>query len=147
MLTAKSDLDLSRIRKRLEKGGPAQKLLDRLVVDYSIPYCPFDTGTLSRSPYAVTDFGSGQVIYPGPYAHYQYMGEVYGPNIPIVDSESGELVRFVSPKGKRKHPTGRKLKYNVAMNPLAGPFWIDRMKADRMDDIVKAVEKCVADQK
>lgn len=147
MLTVKSKLDLSRVQKSLGKGGPVQKLVDRLVVDYSIPYVPFDTGTLSRSPYAVTQFGSGQVVYPGPYAHYQYMGEVYGPNIPIFDSESGELVRFISPKGQRKHPTGKKLTYDTSLNPLAGPFWIDRMKADRMKDIVKAVEKCVADQK
>lgn len=121
-------------------------MVDCLVVDYSIPYVPFDTGTLSRSPYAVTDFGSGQVIYPGPYAHYQYMGEVYGPNIPIIDSESGSLVRFISPKGQRKYPTGKDLKYSIAMNPLAGSFWIDRMKADRMTDILKAVSKFVAEK-
>lgn len=146
MLTADAKIDLSKLRQVLDKGGPAQTMLDRLVVDYSIPYVPFDTGTLSRSPYAVTDFGSGEVVYPGPYAHYQYMGEVYGPNIPIMDSETGDIVQWISRKGERKHPTGRQLQYNTATNPLAGSFWIERMKADRMADIVKAVGKLVADQ-
>lgn len=146
-IKATGKVNLGRIQKRLAIGGPVQTLLDRLVVDYSIPYVPFETGTLSRSPYAVTAFGQGEVIYPGPYAHYQYMGEVYGPNIPIVDSDNGILLHFISPKGKRKHATGRKLNYKTTMNPLAGSFWIDRMKADRMNDILLAVGKCAVDIK
>lgn len=141
------NVSLSRIRQRLAIGGPVQTLLDRLIVDYSIPYVPFETGTLSRSPYAVTAFGQGEVIYPGPYAHYQYMGEVYGPNIPFYDSDNGILVGFFSPKGERKKPTGRKISYKTTMNPLAGPFWIDRMKADRMNDILLAIGKCAVDVK
>lgn len=142
-----ANVPIEKIRQRLGIGGPVQTLLDRLVVDYSIPYCPFDTGTLSRSPYAVTAFGQGEVIYPGPYAHYQYMGEVYGPNIPIYDSDNGILVQFVSRKGQRKSPTGRKLSHKTTMNPLAGPFWIERMKADRINDILLAIGKCAIDVK
>lgn len=130
----------------LESGGLAQQVLDRRVVDYAQPYVPWQTGTLARSPYAVNSFGSGRIIYPGPYAHYQYMGEVYGPNIPIVDSASG-LAHFVSPKGQKKHPTGRQLQHDQSLNPLAGPFWIERMKADRMDDILKEVVAVVKNSK
>lgn len=129
----------------LQKQGPAQKLLDKLVVDWNQKYVPFETGTLARSPYAVSAFGSGQIIYPGPYAHYQYYGEVYGPNIPIIDSNTG-LLHFVSPKGKKKHPTGKQLKYSTEMNALAGSHWFDRMKADHLKDIVKEVEDFVRHQ-
>lgn len=129
----------------LQKGGPAQKLLDKLVVDWNQKYVPFETGTLARSPYAVSDFGSGQVVYPGPYAHYLYYGEVYGPNIPIVDSDSG-LIHWISPKGQKKHPTGKQLQYSTEMNALAGSHWFDRMKADHLNDIVKEVEGFVRTQ-
>ena len=145
MFTAQIKLNLDAKRKYLAKGGPAQTMLDRLVVDYSIPYVPFDTGTLSRSPYAASDFGSGKVIYPGPYAHYQYMGEVYGPNHPI--KQGTEIIRWWSPPGQRKTPTGRPLKYDQTLNPLAGSYWTDRMKADHMADLTREVAKLVANQK
>lgn len=145
MFTASVKLNLKAKRELLAKYGPAQDMLDRLVVDYSIPYVPFDTGGLSRSPADVTDYGSGRVIYPGPYAHYQYMGEVYGPNIPIIKGD--EIVSWWSPPGQRKTPTGRPLKYDQTINALAGSFWIERMKADRMADLVREVSKLVANQK
>lgn len=129
----------------LQSGGPVQELVDKLVVDWNQKYVPFATGTLARSPYAVSDFGSGEVIYPGPYAHYQYYGEVYGPNIPITDSNTG-LIHWVSPKGKKKHPTGRPLQYSTEMNALAGSHWFERMKADHLEDIVKEVQGFVKKQ-
>lgn len=132
-------------RLGLQKSGPAQKLLDKLVVDWNQQYVPFETGTLARSPYAATAFGSGYVVYPGPYAHYLYYGEVYGPNIPIIDSDSG-LIHWISPKGKKKHPTGKQLQYSTEMNALAGSHWFERMKADHLNDIVKEVEGFVRNQ-
>lgn len=141
MLTVKTQVDLDKYRERLALGGPVQTALDRMIVDYAIPYCPFKTGTLSRSPYAVSDFGSGEIVYPGPYAHYQYMGEVYGPNIPVIDSKTGDILHYFSIPCRRKQPTGRALQYNQSLNPLAGPFWIERMKADKMPEIIEAVKK------
>lgn len=131
--------DLLRSRG-LEKGGRVQQAIDKAVIDFSLPYCPWDTGTLAKSPYAATTIGSGQVIYPGPYARYLYYGEVYGPNIPVFEDDSGEPTRFFSPPGQKKHPTGRALDFSksqAANGPLAGPFWFERMKADRGQDIVK----------
>ncbi len=54
----------------LEEGGIVQQVIDKSVIDYCMPYVPHDTGTLETSPYAVTVIGSGEVVYPGPYAHY-----------------------------------------------------------------------------
>ena len=99
-------------------------------------YTPWDTGTLATSAYSATTIGSGKVIYPGPYAHYQYYGEVYGPNIPVFEDNTGIPTRYFSPPGQQKHPTGRALSYAKDVNPLAGPYWFERMKADHMQDII-----------
>lgn len=124
-------------RLNLESGGKVQQAIDKAVIDWNMQYVPWETGLLAKSPYAVTDVGSGTVVYPGPYAHYQYYGEVYGPNIPIFDDDTGEPSGWFSPPGREKHPTGRDLQYKTDMNPLAGSFWHERMKADHIDDIVQ----------
>ncbi|MBR2797277.1 MAG: hypothetical protein IKE17_05970 [Clostridia bacterium] len=120
----------------LEDGGRVQKAIDKAVIDYSLPYWAWETGTMARGAYAATRYGSGQVIWPGPYAGYQYRGIVYGPNIPVFEDNTGIPTRFFSIPGSKKHPTGKKLKYSTDTNPLAGAFPIERMKADRMEDIL-----------
>lgn len=42
-----------------------------------------------------------------PYARYQYNGQVYGPNFPII--KSGRIVAWRSRKGMKKHPMNREL--------------------------------------
>lgn len=127
----------------LEEGGIVQQVIDKSVIDYCMPYVPHDTGTLETSPYAVTVIGSGEIVYPGPYAHYMYYGEVYGPNIPVFIDDSGEPAYFFSPPGEKKHPTGKQLQYSTDYNPLAGPFWLERMKADHLQDIIEEARKNV----
>lgn len=123
--------------KNLEKGGLVQQAIDKAVIDWNLQYCPWATGTLAKSAYTASVIGSGKVVYPGPYARYLYYGEVMGPNIPVFDDDSGEPTRFFSPPGQKKHLTGRQLKFSTDVNPLAGPFWFERMKADHMADILK----------
>lgn len=130
-------------RLNLQSGGLVQQAIDKAVIDWNLQYCPMETGTLAKSAYTATQIGSGEVVYPGPSAHYLYYGEVYGPNIPIFDDDSGEPTGFFSPPGKKKHPTGRDLQYSTDLNPLAGPFWFERMKADHLDDIVKEAKAVV----
>ena len=128
------------LRKRnLETGGLVQQAIDNAVMQYAIPYCPFDTGTLAYSPYI--NYVPGEIVYPGPCARYLYYGEVYGPNIPVYEDDSGVPTRYFSPPGRKKHPTGRELQFKTDQNPLAGPFWIDRMKADRMKDITEVAKR------
>ena len=122
----------------LEKGGLVQQNIDQNIIDYCRPYCPRDTGVLEGSPEGASKIGSGKVIYKTPYAHYLYYGIVYGPNFPQFD-ETGHIVGWKSPK--KKYPTERELKYSQEKNPLAGPFWVARMKADRMKDIEEVANK------
>lgn len=128
-------------RVGLQKGGRVQKAVDAAVMKYCSAYTPYVTGILASSPYSVTEIGSGEVVYPGPYARYLYYGEVMGQNIPIFEDDSETPTAFYSPKGKKKHLTGEKLTYNTDKNPLAGPFWDRRMAADHIQDIVEEAKK------
>ena len=130
-------------KMNLQSGGRVQKVIDKAVIDWDLQYVPFRTGLLGHNAYSASTIGSGKVVYAGPYARYQYYGEVYGPNIPIFDDDSGEPTRWVSPKGKKKHPTGRPLTYDQSTNPLAGSYWFERMKADHLNDIIMEAKKAV----
>ena len=125
-------------KKNLEKGGAVQKYIDSEVIRQCEPYVPFDKGVLTASASTATDIGSGQVIYNTPYAHYQYYGVVYGPNIPM--TIGGEKT-FRSPANAVKDPTGAMLQYNKEVHPLAGSRWFERMKADHLDDILQGAKK------
>ena len=131
----------------LEEGGRVQKIIDKAVIDYSEPYWAFNTGTLAHSAHAATVYGSGKVIWPGPYAHYQAMGEVYGPNIWNEDGHvENAPMPYFSLKDSKKKPTGRKLKYKTDNHPLAGAFPIERMKADHTEDILEEIRTMMNDE-
>ena len=119
----------------LERGGRVQRAIDQSVIDYCQPYVPASPDrTLEFSAQAATQIGSGQVVWDTPYAHYQYTGIAYGPNIPII--QDGVLMGWFSPPGRKKYPTDRQLTYDKAQNPMAGSHWFERMKADRLNDIL-----------
>ena len=118
------------------EGGCVQKVVDSAVIRECFPYVPFDEGILAGSANTATKVGSGEVVYDTPYARYQFYGEVYGPNFPIV--ENGEIVGYYSPP--EKYPTGKRLQYNTEKNPLAGSHWFDRAMADHKEDILKEAQ-------
>ncbi len=130
-------------RFNMEPGGKVRQVIDKTVIDYNLQYTPWESGTLAKSAYAATRIGSGEIVYPGPYAHYMYYGEVYGPNIPVFEDNTGTPTRYFSPPGQKKHPTGRALKYATDVNPLAGSYWFERMKADRMQDIIQEAKNAI----
>lgn len=125
-------------KRNLETGGAVQRYIDSEVIRQCEPYVPYDNGALTRSASLATVVGSGQVVYNTPYAHYQYYGEVYGPNIPM---QIGGEQTFRSPAGQKKAPTGKQMQYNQEVHPMAGSFWFDRMKADHKDDILNGAKK------
>ena len=67
------------------------------------PYVPKKSGQLRSSAKVYPK----SLRYTAPYAHYQYQGEVYGPNLIgwLSPSEAG----WRSYKGMKKSPTGREL--------------------------------------
>ena len=78
------------------------------------PYVPFESGALRDS----VTIAPKTITHNAPYAHYQYTGDVYGPNYPI--TQNGVRVGYYSPPNRPKHPTGGKLKYK---NPKAAAKW------------------------
>lgn len=119
------------------EGGITQKYIDQECIRRMRPYTPFLSGALIKSATIGTVIGSGTIKQNTPYARYQYYGEVYGPNIPII--KGGVLEGFYSPP--KKSPTGRDLQYNKSKNPKAGKMWFERMKADHKTSILAGAAK------
>ncbi len=140
--------DLASPEKILERHGlgpmgPVQKAIDAEVIRQCEPYVPYDTGILAGSASESTDIGSGQVVYgsaSAPYAHYQYYGEVYGPN--FLTEVGGEMV-WRSKKDVKKTPTGRKLQYSHEHDPRTGSFWFERAMADHKEDVLTAAKEAI----
>lgn len=116
----------------LEDGGLVQQAINAAVIRYDIPYVPADTGWLMQSAYAATDLSGTEVVYPGPYAHFQYIGLVRTTEDGRVWANAGEEKPIL---------TDRELVHSTDVNPLAGPYWFERMKADHLDDIIEEAKK------
>ena len=87
-------------------------------------------GTLKNT--AMVSKDGAELVYNQPYAHYQYQGEVMGPNFLTKDGWRSR------PKSKGgKYYTGRAIQYNGA--PMRGKKWIPRMMAEHAGDIEKDV--------
>ena len=94
-------------RKLLEMLGDknVQKQINTRIKDAINEFVPMKTGALRRS--AIVTHNSISWGRGLPYARYQYYGEVYGPNLPIV--RGGTIVGWYSIPGMKKQPTGREL--------------------------------------
>jgi hypothetical protein len=92
------------------------------------PYVPFETGALSTSV-AIEPW---KITHTAPYAHYQYEGMVYGPSFPLDDG-----ARWISPKGKKKYPTGKTLRYR---NPRAAAKWDQAAIPTQQQKLVEALQ-------
>ena len=125
----------------MQKGGRVQAAIDNAALRYSEMYMPLDSGSLIARTYETTVVGSGKIVFPGPYAHYLYYGEIYGPNIPIFEDDSGIPTRYISPKGKKKFPTGRALDIKIDKNPNATSHWWDVAKANHLKEIIAEARK------
>lgn len=118
-------------------GKQGMLFLANTAARFMDPYVPADNLVLAQNIRITAEEDVGHVTYNSPYAHYQYMGEVYGPNIPIMDG--GVVVGYFSPP--HKHPTGKKLKYSDFEHPLATDHWDKAMMTARRDDLAQSFEK------
>lgn len=121
----------------LEKNGAVQKMLVVECVLLMDPYVPMSAGAGAHMKNLCIIVDDG-VIYPGPYAHYQYIGKVMGPNVQL---PNGTWFSPVAPK----HYTGAQLKYHGA--PMRGAHWDIRMWEDRKDDILRSILKKIGGSK
>lgn len=127
-------IDTSRIDRNLRE---AQKLLNEQIVADCDHLIPFQQGALRNSVNYPQGVYGGEIEWNTPYAHYQYMGEVYGHNIPIYDS-AGNLTGYWSPPNK--NPTGRPLHYHAEGT---GDHWFEKAKEQHKDEWVRLVKETV----
>lgn len=113
------------LRKRgLGESTQAKKYLASTVRRLCGPYVPMSAGSGAHMKNrAEINESGGQVElrYPGPYAHYQYVGEVMAGRAP-------------------KHYTGRAIQYTDGDDsPPRGKEWDKRMMADREREVMDAL--------
>lgn len=116
----KVNINAEKILRDRGLGGSkdAQRFLAETVERLNQPYVPYQEGHLSKA-----DVHDDKIVYPGPYAHYQYTGIVMAGRAP-------------------KHYTGRPIRYNDA--PMRGKQWVKRMMADRKADVINALDAYIA---
>lgn len=125
------------IAKEKIGGQQGMLFLAATAARFMDPYVPADNLVLAQNVSITADADVGHVTYNSPYAHYQWEGEVYGPNYPIMDG--GEIMGFYSPP--HKTPTGRRLEYNTFRHPLATDHWDKAMMVARKDDLARTYEE------
>lgn len=108
----------------LDKDGDVQKELTKIISNRIEAYMPASQAEVLSTKHKFIRSPT-EIEVTGPYAHYQYEGEVWGPNIPQI--ENGIIVGWWSPPKKRKYPTGRKLEYDKTKHKKAGPLWDERL--------------------
>lgn len=103
--------------------------INQIIADMIEPYIPYKSGGLRQSVHV----GPKTIAWTAIYARYQYFGEVYGPNFPIMSQ--GQIVGWYSNPGEKKHPTGRELGLPGYWKgwtfgyttPGTGHHWVDKM--------------------
>lgn len=99
--------------------------------EYMELYVPMQENILSTNVEVTSDY----VHYLSPYAHYQFMGVVYGPNIPIF--ENGVIVGWFSRPNKQ--PTGKSINYSTEKHAKATHHWNDAMMKEKGKEFIKDV--------
>jgi hypothetical protein len=119
-------------KDKTERFESAQKFVDSECMRLMVPYTPMLNGILMKSAALGTKIGSGHIYYLNPYARYQYYGKL------MVSSITGSA--FAS-AGEKKVLTSVDLVHNTSRHQQAGPFWFDRMKADKAEQILRGAAK------
>ena len=118
-------IDTSRIDNNIRN---AQKALNMQVVADCDEYIPMQQGALRGSVNYPDGIYGGEIAWNTPYAHYQYMGELYL-------TEDGRSFAF---RGERKYPTGLPLQQH---HPGTADHWFDRAKQSHCEQWIDLVKR------
>lgn len=110
-------------KRGLGDSTAARRHLASTVARLCDPYVPMSAGSAAhmKDQKQIAEDGSA-ILYPGPYSHYQYKGEVMDGKAP-------------------KHYTGRDINYHGS--PMRGKEWDKRMMADRGNEVIDDLAKFV----
>ena len=118
-------IDTSRIDNNIRN---AQKALNMQVVADCDEYIPMQQGALRGSVNYPDGIYSGEIAWNTPYAHYQYMGELYL-------TEDGRSFAF---RGERKYPTGLPLQQH---HPGTADHWFESAKQAHCEQWIDLVKR------
>lgn len=128
-------------RLGLNKTGDVQMQATRIINQRITRYMPYRTGALATKLKFIKSPTEIEVL--GPYARYQYYGEV------MVDPETRAAGfkdkdgQWKSRRGVPKVRSGRPIQYTKTKHPLAGPFWDRRLMAAEGAQIAKELQNYV----
>ena len=118
-------IDTSRIDNNIRN---AQKVLNMQVVADCDEYIPMQQGALRGSVNYPDGIYGGEIAWNTPYAHYQYIGELYL-------TEDGRSFAF---RGERKYPTGLPLQQH---HPGTADHWFERAKQAHCEQWIDLVKR------
>lgn len=105
--------------------------------NYMEPYVPMQEGVLAHNVEVTPEY----VHYLSPYAHYQWEGLVYGPNIPIF--ENGVIVGWFSRPNKQ--PTGKMINYSTEKHSKATRHWNEAMINEKGKEFKQDITNVITD--
>lgn len=100
-------------------------------------YVPMQSGAL----YNNVTIAPKTITHNVPYAHYMYMGQVYGPNMPIYEGDN--LAGFFSQPNRRKKPTGKSLKFSKQLHPKASAKWDKAAEPTQKPKLIQSLQSYV----
>lgn len=118
--------------KTQRQFNSAQAFIDSESIRHMKDYTPMRNGILYKSATLGTEIGSGSIMYAAPYARYQYYGKL------MVSRKTGSSY---ARKKEKKILTDKDLVYSKARHRLAGAYWFERMKADKLTVILRGAAK------
>lgn len=139
-MNVKVNIDAKKILKKHGLGSDqrAAKQLATMIARHADKRVPFRKGPLKNTKQITANNGGVQLVYPQPYAHYQWEGKVMGPN--YTDGK-GKFWSGAAPK----HYTGAAIDY--AGKPTRGDHWIDRTWQEDGGKITSDFAKVVGGKK
>ena len=128
-------------RLGVNKTGDVQMQATRIINQRITRYMPFRSGVLATKLKYIRSPTEIEVL--GPYARYQYYGEVMvDPKTKAAGFQDADG-QWKSRKGVPKVRSGRVIQYDTTKNPRAGPFWDRRMMAAERTQIAGEIQKYV----
>ena len=128
-------------RLGLNKTGDVQMQATRIINQRITRYMPYRTGALATKLKFIKSPTEIEVL--GPYARYQYYGEVMvDPETRAADFKDKDG-QWKSRRGVPKVRSGRPIQYTKTKHPLAGPFWDRRLMAAEGAQIAKELQNYV----
>lgn len=123
--------DMSRVGQRMAQGAPraAHTLAVQMAKDTE-QYVPAMTKSMANRVHPEqkrltdrTEIDGDTIIYPGPYAHYLYVGKLF------IDPDTGSS--WAAP-GANKVITGKDLNISTAVHSKAQAHWFEASKAQNL---------------